>query len=319
LAIRGDLLAVYVVLGVILGWTSFHQRRMDVSEAAALQTAVWDNLATPGSLDPSSSPLLPVHAGRVLFPLLMQVPELLGASPERAFALVRLLTILAALVVFHGFLRRWFSDEVAFSGTLFLAATLPLTFNSYFEIPTDFLEILVVTCGVWALHAQKLLLLCGIVMVGSLNRETTALLPLLLLLEGINRLDRRRLGWVALAGLAWLVPVVVMRLWAVGDLSWPHGNSMVHNVPGLRAVLTNPHPYNNFLFWAYLFGAFWLLPYLRWQRQPPFFRRMLLAVPMVVVVFALTGGYLDEPRELVLLYPILVPTGLFALFSSRPP
>jgi hypothetical protein len=55
---------------------------------------------------------------------------------------------------------------------------------------------------------------------------------------------------------------------------------------------------------------------LKWREQPVFFKRLLLAVPVMVVVYLIVGGFLDEPRELVNLYPVLVPAGLVALFPE---
>jgi len=84
---------------------------------------------------------------------------------------------MAAFILFHLFLRQWFADDLAFWRTLFLVATVPLTFNNWTEIPTDFIEIIVFTVGLWLAYRDAMSRFCVTVFVGALNRESAAVLP----------------------------------------------------------------------------------------------------------------------------------------------
>jgi len=85
----------------------------------------------------------------------------------------------------------------------------------------------------------------------------------------------------------------------------------------LSCFFENLNPYNFFLYYFYLFGIFWVLPLVRWRRQPPFLRRALLSLPVFIIIYLFFGGILSEPREIVNLYPLLIPAGIFALFGEQ--
>ncbi|MGH9843908.1 MAG: hypothetical protein ACREEM_34670 [Blastocatellia bacterium] len=306
-------LLIYLFLAIITGWMSFYSRPMKVASAVELQQTVWDNLSERGKAGRSENYLAKIHSSRILFPALMQLLVKFGLSGEKSFSLLRLVSIFAAFIVFHAYLRQWFADDLALCGTLFLAATVPLTFNNEFEIPTDFL---VFIAGFWAIFRAKYLWLYVIVLVGTLNRESTAILPFFLFFVTCGF---KRAAWlvpVVLSGICWLVPLFVLRWWTGALEPHGYGKAFQHNIPGLLTLLANPHPYNNYLFWVYLYGAFWFLRFVGWKRQPYAFRRVLISLPLCVAVCFLVGGYFDEPREIVSLYPILVPASLITLFPT---
>ncbi len=306
----------YIFIGIILGWVSFYSRPMKVNEAAKFHQTLWENLSERGKSGNSEEPLIKIHSSRVLFPALMQIPQKIGLSTEQSFSLVRLITIILALILFHSFLLEWFSDELAFCGTLFLAATVPLTFNQWFELPTDFIEIIVFTLGVWAIYRAQYLWLCLIIIVGTFSRESTAVLPFFLFFGLVSLKDFKWLLPVAAVGFSWLLPLLFLRWWVGAFEAHGYGFGLSHNLQGLQELLVKPHPYNNFLFWIYLFGTFWLLPFFRWKSQPVLFKRLLISLPIFLAVYIFVGGFLDEPREIVNLYPLLVPASLFALFPN---
>jgi len=197
---------------------------------------------------------------------------------------------------------------------LFLSATIPLTFNSWFEIPTDFPEIISFSLGLMCVLEGRYWWLCLVILIGTFNRETACFLPLMLLFVAWPK----RLSWlfllrIASAGFCWLIPVAFLRWWMGIGERWLLYGSLSHNLPGLAKFFSNVNPYNNYLFYLYLFGVLWVTPPLFWNSQPPKLRRALLTVPIITFVYLFAGGFLDEPREIVPLYVLLTPAGLYAL------
>ena len=155
-------------------------------------------------------------------PILVDLVARMGVPWPYAFSLLRLLSIFAAYLAFHCYLRTWFQDEAAVLGTLFVAASVPLTFvSSWWEIISDFPELLAFTLGLWAIHSKKHLGLALVTFAGTLNRETTALLVLIagayVVLSWLEKRVDLRTGVAALAG--WLGATLPLRWWlAAGGL-----------------------------------------------------------------------------------------------------
>jgi hypothetical protein len=305
--------ALCLQLALVTGAVSFFARQRPVTDAAAMQRDAW--LSFKGrQLQPGADPVVNFYTTRVLAPALMaSVVAVTGMAWPQAFSLIRLLSILCAYIIFYIYLRRYFSDFEALLGLLFLSATIPLTFNNWVEIPTDFPEIIIFSLGLMCVLEGWRWLLCLVILIGTFNRETTCFLPLILLfVEWPKRLSWGFLFRIAPAGLCWFIPFVFLRRWmGMGDrlIYW---DPLSHNLSGLTRFLENFNPYNNYLFYLYLFGVLWAAPLLLWNSQPPKFRRALLTVPIITVVY-LSVGYMDEPREIVPLYALLTPAGLYAL------
>jgi len=312
---RSGLIAFYVGLALVTGAVSWNTRYAEFGRAVEFQREAWLLFETRGATPKVSDALTGLYASRILVPgAIAGVTRLTGLSWEYAFVVVRLLSIVATYLAFHWYLRGWFSTPHAVLGTTFLAATIPLTFLQLFEIPSDFPEILAYTLGLWCIRERRELLLCAVIMIGTLNRETTVFLPLIQL---FCRFGRRRLpiAWLSLSAASWLLPIVLVRWWTGPTWFVLYGVPLEHNVAGIARFVANLNVYNNYLFYGYLFGIFWILPFAFWRRQPQFLRRALLSVPLVLGTY-LFFGHLNEPREIVNLYPLLVPGSLFALAEN---
>lgn len=311
------IVALYLGLSLVTGAVSFN-RPIKLEQAAAAQRQAWANF-THQEVANIDDRLSRAYATRILMPAtiagLSWIP---GVSWERSFSLARLLSIFAAYVLFHYYLNESFSTELAMSGTLFMAATLPLTFNNWYEIPTDFPEIVTFTVGIWCLQKNRHALLYLVIFIGTLNRETTVFLVLMYLFYLSTR-DAwvEKIPQAAMGVLMWLIPMILLKWWTGVGVAWTYYDSISHNAAGITQFFGNANLYNNFLFYIYLFGVFWLLPFLSWREQPIVLQRCLIAVPFILVSCAFAGGFLDEPREIVCLYPVLVPAGLHALYSRK--
>ncbi len=313
----GIYLALYFSLALITGWVSFHSRKLGLNEAAAFQHGIYLG-------DRSHGHLSDVHATRVLFPyLLHSVHAVSGLPVPYAFALLRLGSIFLSYCLFHWYLRGWFDARGALIGTLFLAASIPATFVEWFEIPTDFVELIVFILGFAYIRDNRYLLLCLVIAVGTLNRETTVFLVVFYFFNAFGGSDRQGLAILktAVAGFTWLLVFLGLKSGlGVGTLHYfLDPGYWLQNVEGLRGFIKKLNIYNNNLSWLYAFHVFWVLWLVGLRRKPRILLRSLMGVPVFLFVYLFGGGSLAEARELMPLYPLLIPAGLFTLYQAEPP
>jgi hypothetical protein len=304
-------------LSLVIGAVSFNNRVLPLAFAANMQWQAWESFKSK-TIPPGSHFVMSAFSTRPLTPALIAgASKLSGLSFLQAFLLVRLASIFAAMLAFYWFLSRRFSQPEAVIGLLFLAATLPLTFNNHFEVPTDFPELLAFTLGTLCIFERRDYWLCAVVFFGTLNRETACFLPLIFLLVRWQwPITLKLVSKTAAVGFSWLIPFALLRYRMGIGAAGQYGDSFTHNLQGLARFFENLNPYNNYLFYAYLFGFLWLLPFIRFRSLPEEMRRALLAVPVMLAVYLFAGGYADEPREIIPLYALLVPAGLYALQES---
>jgi hypothetical protein len=243
---------------------------------------------------------------------------LTGLRPTYCFALLRFLSILSCYLVLHVYLRQWFDRKTALLGAAFLGAFLPVTFVEWFEIPTDFLELLLVLLGFLCIVHGRTAALALVLFLATLNRETSGYLVMVYVAHGLLR-DWPRLGRVVATG------GLLSALWGSTyfALKWAAGVTRLHylldpqflaeNARGLLMLRTHPNPYSVSLSWFYLFNVFWLLAIVRLRSKPAFLRAAVLTVPVLLGLYLVAGGGLDEARELLLLVPVVLPAGLITL------
>jgi len=245
------------------------------------------------------------------------VSEATGTSWPWAFAAVRLGSIAAAFVLLRRLFRLWLDERATLAGCLFIAAATALTFvGNNWEILSSFPELALFAAGVHALCAGRPLVLTLVVLVGTIKRETMAFMVALAAADALVGTRRAASLWATAGSLAatlaasgvihwWLFPLSVLE---------PFAHQVEHNLEGLALLVGSPHPYNYYLFPIYLLGPFWILPALRWRMLPPCLRACALAAPLFLVVVLVLGDF-NEPRQLLLLFPVMVPAGLIALFG----
>lgn len=319
------MLVFYLGLSLMTAATSFNGRVLPIAVAAETHEVAWQLFRSRGLL-PEWARDDSLHAGLSRRPLVLAVTSAVqqtGLSWAYAFSLVRLASILLAFLVFHSYLRIWFKDDLAMLGTLFVAASMAFTFTGTDrETLTDFPELIAFTLGMACLVLRRPILFGVVVLVGTINRESTALLVivagfdcLLMWREGKN--DVR---FLAAAAIGWLLPTAALHAWLAvrppSEVYTSRLSLLWRNLDGLKHFLERPHPYNNYLFPIYTFGLFWLLPFLGRRKLPVPLRAGLFVLPLFAVII-LTIGALNEPRELAPLYPILVPASLMVLFPRE--
>ncbi len=323
---RGTLTLFYVFLALLTGAESFTGRHESVYYAADKHQKGWHvflNRGFEGERETVGDVNVVVYSRRPIMPALVSLTHrTMGVTWVYAFSLIRLVTIFAAYLVLHSYLRAWFPDALALLGTLFVAASVPLTFvSNWWEILTDFPEILVFTLGVGCLRSKKHAALAAVTFLGTFNRETSVLLvmiagALVILNWRKGNRDPRPLV-AALAG--WSAATLALNWWvaAPAQVATVFGRFYLlqRNLVGLGQLLIKPHPYNTYLLPIYVFGLLWILPLRVLRDLPAVLQAGVCTVPLFLLLVLTVGG-LNEPRQLMPLYPILVPSSLFALFPQ---
>ncbi len=129
-----------------------------------------------------------------------------------AYLLLRGLVTGIALLCFDRYLRVWFSGAAAAAGALCVAAILPFTYQRVVQ-ESDPINLLVFVLAFWAIARKRDMALIPLVAVGTLNRETTAMIPAVYLLARWGQSPARETAWkTAAIGAAWVVGYGALRL-----------------------------------------------------------------------------------------------------------
>lgn len=246
------------------------------------------------------------------------VPELfhrlLRLEVESAYALQRLAFVFVAYASFHVFLRRWFEVRVAFAGVLFLAAITPFTFLIADLQESSPLLLVTFLLGLWAMRDGSLPVMLAALFVGALNNETVLILPLAYF---FLHYERGAFWKISLRAFGIALPVLLTQ----GPIRYltrdrPHlgkGLQLRDNVLGILkdfAVAHNPLEWHrtHYLHFLILFGVLWAYAYV--GSKPLFLRRVMLIVPFFVLPHLVTGS-IFEPRQMLPLAFVMIPSSLF--------
>jgi hypothetical protein len=251
---------------------------------------------------------------RIASPWLTEVPSIivekaLDLSEEKELAMVReffyliqrLIATFLLFVVFHLYLRNWFTSEIAFSGTLILAGIHLFTYRSYFYQPDSPIHLLLLTSGAYLMAKGEYKgWLYPLTIFGSLTRETFGLIvPLHLAFFGFKKETlKHSLGLL----LAWGAIQVLLRVFFGLKPSFPD-----------RPLITN---FYESAWPLFLFSLLWFIPIIYFRSIPLPFRRMMLLFAPPLVFANIIFGKVEETRLFLDLSIVLIPSTLFALFSS---
>jgi len=245
---------------------------------------------------------------RILTPWLADLilPLMPNESLIGAYFVIRALCIGLSLFLFDRYMRTWFSLGAAAAGALCLSAVIP--FGYYLVVQeSDPLNLLVFVAAFLALTRRKDMWLAPLVLVGTLNRETPAMLPAAYLLARWGEEPpRRAVGRTALLAACW----VVAYGWLLGHYQL---KSSYTDWVMLRANLGTWRP----TVFAFLtFGVVWLLPVLALKHDPPkLLRRCVWLVPPFVALHYVIA-VVQEVRLFLPLAPIVLPLSWWVLFPE---
>ena len=222
-----------------------------------------------------------------------------------SYFLLRALFTGLALWVFDRYLRVWFAPGAAAGGALALAVVIPFTYYSVIQ-ESDPLNLLIFVAAFWALAVGRDLWLVPLLLAGTLNRETTAMLPVVYLLARWGQEPPRRvIGRAALFAACW--GVVYGAIW-LGYGNRAYYTDVVMLEANLRSLLPTT--------FALLFlGVMWFLPWFARQQAPLLLRRSLWLVPLFVALQYVVA-VVQEVRLFLPLTPILIPLSWWVLFPE---
>ncbi len=186
-----------------------------------------------------------------------------------SYAISRLVFVFLAFVVFHYFLRKWFSPIASFAGVMILSAAMPVTFLIHDLQESAPLLMLMFILGLWAIREEKDVLFSLFMLIGGgLTNESMLVLPLGYFLYRARSWNIKHLFLTGLRTILVALPAFM----AQGALRYitrfqPHLGGAFHwpdNIEGIWAEVTFPtSPFSTvpiFIhFWCFQFSGCWLL------------------------------------------------------------
>jgi hypothetical protein len=162
-----------------------------------------------------------------------------------------------------------------------------------------------------ALHGERFLLLCSVLFVGMLNRETPLLLiPSIFLLE----LQRRRV-WLHFTGATLVLAMTYLGIHLLVPVtaggSWFNFDLIGQNLPFLSPEKATEVEVSN-LHVVALLGPLIVLGFYRFPRHPSFLKISAFTIPPYILVHYLVGAVIESRLWLPLLV-ILIPLALSTL------
>ena len=303
-----NIFLIYFFLTFVIGYIDF-DRRVNTFETSTeyLKRVVMNNFNPPMN-----------H--RILIPYSVYFFHKATHIPlAHSYALFRFLFYFLAFALFHKYLRKWFSDELAMIGTLSLIASLPLTLTNWYAIPTDMPELITFILGAMWIRDNKFKPLLFLIPIASLNRETTLALVLLYFLNGIGKEKTNILiKRTTICFLLWLIPSAVLISLFGGIRKTPSFfYNIGYNVQGLLAMFKSPNPYNHYYFVLYLCGFYWFLAFQNFRNKDNFLKKSVIFMALYFVYAFLRAGGINEVRIFIPFYVFVIPLGLFSLFPKK--
>jgi len=229
-----------------------------------------------------------------------------AAGIVAAYVALRAITTALILIFFDRYLRTWFAPPAAAAGSLCLAAILPFTYLHVVQ-ESDSINLLVFVLAFWALTKEKDLLLIPLVLLGTLNRETVALIPALYFAARLGRRPLAEVLWkTAAIGAAWAAVYLPLVYLVYGRRDY------YCDVLMLSANLSSWVPTAQVLL---LFGPMWVLAVMGAKRGPPLLRRALWLLPPYLGLHYVVA-FVIEVRLFLPYAPVIIPLTWWLLFPQ---
>jgi len=224
------------------------------------------------------------------------------------------------LIILARYLKNWFCDNQVLIGVLFVASVLALPLTNPVFQPWGLTETVFFTLSLLLMLWKRYVPLGIVLVFAALNKETSIVIPITFLLvnldiasfhskESLKKVQTWR---------PFILFAIYMAIWAavyfllralLGDAEHVHTLEWLWHVNTQRNTLIHA-AVNVSLF----MGAFWIFAILGVKKSPQFIRRAAL-VTLVYIPAVMLYGVWYEVRLLMPLYPLIIPLGMFYLFS----
>jgi hypothetical protein len=236
-----------------------------------------------------------------------------GWPAREAWVAFRWMSLLAALLAAHLYFSTWFQDAVAVTGTLLVAALVPLTFTNGWAHPDHLVELFLFTLACACIARERVGWLAIALVANAFNRETSAFLVPLFLFAGT--FDRRRVVLSAVLGALWLGIYVGLRWWLGFQPYDPW--ELGRNFERLRPMPDNYPPlYRLYGWFVFIMAAPLVVAVVTQWRVLPRFVRAASLVAATLFVTGFTFSSVIETRIFTPLLPLLAPAVMFALSGA---
>lgn len=222
-----------------------------------------------------------------------------------AYTALRSLVTGSTLFFFDRYLQTWFSPAAATGGTLMLAVVLPFTYLPVVQ-ESDPINLLIFTLAFWAMVKGQDLLLIPIILIGTLNRETTAMLPAVFFLGNLGVKPIRKLVYKTfILVFCWCLVYGGLRLfygqrsYYTDVIMWK--NNIASLSPSIQVLL--------------LYGMVWVLSLFGARSGPLLLRRAILLLPFYLALHYIIA-LVDETRLFLPWAPVVIPLAWLILFPS---
>lgn len=255
------------------------------------------------------------------------IPEalirLFGLSIVHAYLVQRFVFVGLSFVLFHLYLRRWFSRPLAFAAVALVAAILPFSFYNDLQESSAFMMASSVAL-LWIIRDGSSLAVALALIVAVLNNETSLAFASVYFGSRFRGWRLSQLWTTTRQTLAIALPAFAYSAW-IRWYTWdaPHLGGARHwrdNAGGmLGAIRSNPLDYYQALYLSifFIFNVLWLFAVLRLRDKPRFVRATLLLIPAFVIPHMITGIIL-EVRQMVPLGFVVIPAAFFWIFRGEP-
>jgi len=259
---------------------------------------------------------------RILMPFIAEfIHQIIDISIPTIYYLLRVMTTFLTLCLFHSYLKRWFDTPTALIGTLYLTASLPLSYM-YWPYPSDMVNLIIFILGFIVIRDNKDNWLYPLLILGSLNHEMVVFLILVYLFYHLGEMQVRKLIFRLLS---YLATFSVIMFWLrlkygllpnfmdnkVHLIGYPMWQFNINLYSNLFKSFSLTHPA---LFILLIFGFFWILAFLNMKKKPKFLVKSAWVIPFYLIIQFL-GANFAETRIFLPLFLLLIPLGLWNLDS----
>ena len=257
------------------------------------------------------------------------IPELLvkmlEVSVPDAYMLQRWIFVFLAFCCFHLYLREWFDRIGAFSGVVFLAAMMPLSYYNHLQESAPLLMLLFILI-LWAIRERRTGAYMILLFVGAMANETVLILPAVYFAWNLRKPAVVHAMGVFGRTLLTCLPafaITVMIRYVTRDAGGYSGDTyfLPLNLEGIgRALISSPVLYwqTPYLGIFLIYGVFWGFAFWRFSRKPPFLRRASLIIPIFIAIHLVTGR-IEEIRQMIPLSFLIVPMAMCTLMDESGP